>query len=274
MDWLFTFVSQRLPAKESLSRSRVLILLLLFAAAPALVAWAQDPLTGKPFKQWSKGEAEKVLNDSAWAAHQEVRIQFDKEVQKAAGSYSGVSAATASQSQTEVSHDVAVDFTFTMRLRSALPVRQAIVRLRQLQTDIEKMSARELAAFDAQTKGLLECPACSANYVVTLSSKSKNSPGADAVYSTFKGGRLADLQRYVYLANEKGERRGLVHFVPPKVPGDEATFFFPRLNDKGEPLLTPENKTLFVNVTDMQANSVSNFRFDVAKLLSNGNVEF
>ena len=32
--------------------------------------------------------------------------------------------------------------------------------------------------------------------------------------------RLADLQRYVYIANERGERRPLVYFVPPRVPGD------------------------------------------------------
>jgi len=167
-----------------------------------------------------------------------------------------------------------VDFIFTLRLRSALPVRQALVRLRQLQTGIEKLGPRELAAFDAQTKGLLDCPACAGNYVVTLSSKSKNSPGADAVYAAFKGGQLADLQRYVYLANERGDRRSLVHFVPPKVPGDEATFFFPRLDEKGSPLLAPENKVLLVNLTDNQANSITNFKMDVSKLMVNGKVEF
>ena len=239
-----------------------------------VMAWGQEAWTRKPFKEWSRGEAEKILNDSPWASQQEVRIRFDKEEQKAAGSYSGVSSAAAAQSQTEVSRDLPVDFIFTLRLRSAIPVRQAVVRLRQLQTDIEKMTPKDLAAFDAQTKGLLECPACADNYVVTLSSKSKNSPGADAVFAAFKGGRLADLQRYVYIANERGDRRSLVHFVPPKVPGDEATFFFPRLDEKGSPLLTPENKELLINLTDNQANSITNFKMDVSKLIMNGKVEF
>lgn len=256
-------------------RGGIRILQVLFAMiALAVIAWGQDSWTKKPFKEWSRGEAEKILNDSPWASQQEVRIRYDKEAQKAAGSYSGVSAAAAAQSQTEVSPDLPVDFIFTLRLRSALPVRQAVVRLRQLQTDLEKLSAKELAAFDTQTKGLLECPACAGNYVVTLSSKSKNSPGADAVFTTFKGGRLADLQRYIYLANERGERRALVHFVPPRVPGDEATFFFPRLNDKGLPLLGPENKELLVNLADNQANSITNFKIDVTKLVVNGKVEF
>lgn len=247
--------------------------LTLFLSVLVGAAHTQD-WAGKPYTQWSRSEAEKVLSDSPWASQQELRIRFDKEAQKAAGSYSGISAASAQQSAMEVSRDLPVDFIFTLRLRSALPVRQALVRLRQLQHDIEKLSPKDLAAYDAQTKGLLECPACVDNYVVTLSSKSKNSPGADPVYTTFKGAQLADLQRYVYLSNEHGDRRKLVHFVPPKAPGDEALFFFPRADEKGAPLLTPENKELSVNFTDNQAASITNFKIDVSKLLVNGKVEF
>jgi hypothetical protein len=235
---------------------------------------AQNDLPNKPFLEWSKKEAEAILNNSPWARQQEVRIKFDKETQKAAGSYSGVSSAAAAQSETEVSSQVPVDFVFTIRLRSALPVRQAMVRLKNLETNLEKMTAEQRAAFEKQTKGLLDCPACAANYVVTLSSKSKNSPGADAVYATFKGGRLTDLQRYVYIANERGDRRSLVFFVPPKAPGEEAVFFFPRADEKGAPLLTPDNKELLINLTDNQANSITNFKLDVSRLVMNGKVEF
>src|SRR5258706_958098 len=169
--------------------------------------------------------------------------------------------------------DLPVDVVFTLRLRSALPVRQALVRLKQLEVDT-KRSQKDAETFDAQIRGLLECPACAGNYVVTLSSKSLNRPGADAVYATFKGGRLSDLQRFVFLANERGERRQLVHFVAPRVPGDDTVFFFPRLDAKDAPLLTPESKQLLINLSDKQVNSVSNFRIDVSKLVMNGKVEF
>jgi hypothetical protein len=251
-----------------------LILPLPLLSLLVIVICAQQPLPKKPFEKWSKNEAEKVLNDSPWTSKQELRLKFDKEVQKAAGSYSGVTSAAAAQAQTEVDTDLPVDFVFTLRLRSALPVRQALVRLKELETDVEKMSNEQLAAFDKQTKGLLQCPACADNYVVTLSSKSRNRPGADAVYNLFKGGRLTDLQRYVFIANERGERRQLIHFVPPKVPGDEATFFFPRLDDNGSPLLTATSKQLLINLSDNQPTSVGNFQFDVSTLLMNGKVEF
>ena len=249
------------------------VVVVVIAGLPGLVC-AQNELPKKPYSHWSKSEAEAVLNDSPWAKKQELRIKFDKETQKAAGAYSGVSSDAAVQSQTEVTSQTPVDFIFTLRLRSAQPMRQALVRLKALETNVEKMTEQQAVAFETQMKGLLECPACAANYVITLSSKSKNSPGADAVYATFKGGRLADLQRYVYIANERGERRPLVHFVPPKVPGDEAVFFFPRTDEKGAPLLTLDNKELLINLTDNQANSITSFRIDVTKLVLDGKVEF
>lgn len=235
---------------------------------------AQEGLPRKPYTEWSREEATRVLNASSWALQQEVRIKFDKEVQKAAGSYSGVTSAAAAQAQTEVTTQMPVDFIFTLRLRSAMPVREALVRLKTLDTDFEKMTREQMGAFDKLAKGMLECPACAGNYVVTLSSRSKNSPGADAVFTVFKGGRISDLQRYIFIANEHGERRQLVHFVAPKAPGDEATFFFPRFGDKGEPLLGPDNKELVINLNDNQPNSISNFRLDVKKIIVNGKVEF
>jgi len=236
--------------------------------------YAQNELPQKTFQHWSRSEAEKILNNSPWAKQQEVRIKFDKETQTAAGSYSGISGAAAEQSKTEVTSQVPADFVFTLRLRSALPVRQAVVRLKELETNIEKMDPKDRIAFEAQVKGLLDCPACANNYVINLSSRSSSNPGADAVYSTFKGGRLADLQRYIYIANERGDRRQLIHFVPPKAPGDEAIFFFPRLDEKGALLLTLESKELLINLANNQADSITNFRIDATKLMLNGKVEF
>ena len=253
---------------------RIGTMLVFGVCIAAIAAYAQSVWTGKPFTQWSRSDAESVLNDSPWSSHQEVRMQFEKEKQTAAGSYSGVSAASAAGSQVEVTSDLPVDFVFTLRLRSALPVRQALVRLKQLEADSKKLNQKDAETFDAQIKGLLECPACAGNYVVTLSSKSRNRPGADAVYGTFKGGRLSDLQRFVFIANDRGERRQLVHFVAPRAPGDDAIFFFPRLDEKGAPLLTPKSKDLLINLSDKQVNSVSNFKIDVSKLVLNGKVEF
>jgi len=49
-----------------------------------VVTAAQDQLPKGSFERWSKTDAERVLNDSPWARKQELRLKFDKEVQKAA----------------------------------------------------------------------------------------------------------------------------------------------------------------------------------------------
>src|SRR2546430_17270160 len=84
------------------------------------IGFATQEQAGKPFTQWSRSEAEAILNNSPWAIRNEVRIKFDKETQVAAGSYSGVSSAAAAQAQTEVTSQVPVDFIFTLRLRSEI----------------------------------------------------------------------------------------------------------------------------------------------------------
>lgn len=257
----------------------LIVLLIALAVSSTGFVIAQDEGWLKPFQQWSRKDVERVLEDSPWAPKQEVRIRYADKARRIAG---GAVPSESTGALTDTSSTLAemggaeapVDFQFTLRLRSALVVRQALVRLKQLDANYDRMSKDERAAFDARYKGLLDCPACEQNYVLTLSSKSKERPGADAVYTTFKGGRLADLQRYVFIANGRGERRNLVHFVPPKAPGDEAVFYFPRLNDKGETLITPDDTELTTNFTNNDVNMNTNFKVVVAKLVVAGRIDF
>jgi hypothetical protein len=255
----------------------LVLIMTLLAGAPLPLAGAQEPLLAKPFDRWTRADAKKILNDSPWATMQEVRIRYVGESRLVAGGPQPTSGTTNRTDQNTINSggaEAPLDFQFTLRLRSAMPVRQALVRLKQIDIGYDELTDKDRAAFDAKTKGLLECPACVENYVLTLSSKSAQSPGADAVYSVFKGGRIDDLKRYVYIANERGDQRPLIHFVPPKVPGDEATFFFPRFDDSGAPLLTTANKELVFNITNNEINLVTNFKLDVSKFVLNGKVEF
>jgi len=244
-----------------------------------LLVYSQVGRPLKSFQQWSKKEAESVLEESPWAPKQEVRLRYADTARRIAGGTvpsetEGAITDTTSTKAEMGGAEAPVDFQFRLRLRSALTVRQALVRLKQLETNYDQMSPKDRAAFDSKYKGLLECPACQQNYVLTLSSESKQRPGADAVFTVFKGGRLADLQRYIFIANNRGERRNLIHFVPPKAPGDEAVFYFPRFNDKGEPLLTNTDTQLLTNFTNNDVNMNTNFRIDVSKLIVNGQVDF
>jgi hypothetical protein len=143
-----------------------------------------------------------------------------------------------------------------------------------MQLDAAKLKEKDRAAHETRIKGTLACPACADNYVVSLSSRSEESQGSDPVYAAFAGARIDDIKRFIYLANDRGDRRELVHFVPPRSPGEEAVFFFPRLDERGEPLLTPASRKLIFNVTKVEVSTVANFQIDVADITNNGEVVF
>ena len=54
------------------------------------------------------------------------------------------------------------------RLRSAMPIRQALVRLTQLSSGYDKMDEKGKANFDQSARGVLGCAICQTHYVVTM----------------------------------------------------------------------------------------------------------
>lgn len=245
-------------------------------AAATARAQGQQPWS-KPSEEWTREDAQQVLAKSPWARSQTIKVQ-QRRSGRIAGAPNPIVGGNQAPMQTEANTATSggaqapVDYTFTLRLRSALPVRRALARLMQL--DSAKLGEKDRAAHEKRIKGTLDCPACADNYVVTLSSRSEESQGSDPVYAAFAGARLEDIKRFIYLANDRGDRRALVHFVPPRSPGEEAVFFFPRLDERGEPLLTAASKKLIFNVTKVEVSTVANFQIDVADITDNGEIVF
>ncbi len=121
---------------------------------------------------------------------------------------------------------------------------------------------------------LLECRECRHNYIVSVGFGSLNSENVDLVYDWFRGQTVASLKGYISLANELGQRRNLINFIPPKVPGDEAFFFFARLDEDGNPLVTSRNKKLLFRMSDKNASSITNFNMDITKMILDDKLEF
>lgn len=254
-----------------------LILSFLIFGICGVVASATAIQERRPaYERWTSQQVTKILNDSAWAKTQTVRIAPRRQVRTVAGQVSagpGAGAVPTDGTAALGGAEQAFDYNFTLRLRSALPVRQAIVRLVQLDAKYDEMTPEQKRVLDAQTKELLQCPECVDNYVVSVGFGSQNAPGVNLIYDWFRGHSLASLTGYVYLQNDRGERRELSGFIPPRVPGDEAFFLFPRRDSDGKLLLTPANKRLLFRMSD-SVNSVTNFSLDVTKMVVNRRVEF
>jgi hypothetical protein len=232
---------------------------------------AQEDFLNRPFQQWTKAEVTRLLNDSAWARTQEVRVRPRRQMRSVAGQTESESvdrhAALGGAAE-------ARDYKFTIRLRSALPIRQAIARLVQLEAKYDELSAAEKKNVDAQTSKLLECPECRDDYVISVGFGSTNSQGADLIYEWFRGQTIESLKRYIYLANDRGERRELSGFVSPKVPGDEAFFFFARRDRQGHPLISENDKKVIFRMSEQNTNSATNFTLDVRRMNVAGRIEF
>jgi hypothetical protein len=223
------------------------------------------------YRQWTRADVIKMLSDSPWARTQTQRVQRHGQVRSIAGQNE---AATGERKGELTSAEDAYDYTFTMRLRSALPVRQAIVRLVQLESNYDRMAKGERAALDTQTRELLECKECADYYVVSVGFASSNNSSSDLIYQWFNGQTLPGIKGYIYLANERGRRRDVARFIPPRSPGEEVFFLFPRLDEQGQPLFTPADRKLIFRMSDLKANSVTNFTLDISRLTVNGKVEF
>lgn len=234
----------------------------------------------KPFQKWNKEQATKILTDSPWAQtyqstnalgavsqEQAGRAQIDGSIYRS----SGAGAAPGRDAPTPV----------VIRLHSALLVRQALVRIRQIDAGYDKMDDAKRAEFDKSTVGFLSCAICQNYYVVTLTKYIDNS-GLKIDEGLFQRTKLEQLKGNVWLSNEKGEKCELIQFNAPKSPADSAVFYFARLDDKGAPFLTLESKTfaLVFNGSFLDARNPytaflpKRLDFNVSKLTSASNLLF
>jgi hypothetical protein len=215
----------------------------------AVISHAQQDWEKMPYWRWGKDEVKAVLEASPWS-------RLDEQDTSIAPMMMGINSPKFSS-------------RMLVLLRSALPVRQALLRERQLASKYDTLGAAERADFDVKNKALLDCPACAKHYVISI-----KCPFADCYTGTF----IEERKKFFYLVNDKGERRALAGVT--QLPGNEggAVFFFPRANDKGEPLLTPDSKELtfhFVIRSIVGLDTVSEkYKFDVTKMVRGGEVVF
>ncbi len=251
------------------------ILLLTLFIAPATFG---QKYMQKSYKEWSKEDAGKVLTDSPWASSYQseeglVAAQQQQQARDSADNNRGIYRGN----QGRVDPPVPI----YIRLHSALPIRQATIRLRQLATDYDKLNSEEQAKFDEATSKFLDCAICKDYYVVTLSKFSHSS--MSVTEGLFQSLKLEDLKGKVWLANDRNEKLELAEFTPPKSATDNAVLFFKRTNDKGEAFFAPTDKEIrlmFANeFRDSSSNSYGKLvprtkEFKVAKMVVDGQLLF
>ncbi len=258
-------------------------LLMLLACVYGLIVTVSAQKMDKPFDTWNRDQAQKVLTDSSWAkTYQSPQgSAFASAVQ--AGREQGQNANSGGSSPSSVARNFG-PAPVVIRLHSALPVRQALIRLQQIEAGYDKASEDQRAKFNSSAKSFLECPICKNYYVVTITKfpEKLDSGNGGIDEAIFQSMTLNDLKGKVHLVNDKGEKRELVQFTAPTHPGESAVFFFARFDDKKNPLLTSESKELkfvfasdFLDSRNRYAYLVPRyFDFKVSKMMFANTVEF
>lgn len=182
-----------------------------------------DGLPQKEFNQWSVEEAVSVLNKSPWAR----QMTFTRVV---GGIGSGVFG------------EKEIYSTFFVRFLSARPIRQALVRLQQIQLGYDRMDPAARNEFDATTARLLE-PDLDRWIVLTVNFRSNDPDTERSVKQFFQSQSFETVKNRVHLSTLRFPQLEISAYYPPQGDAIGAKFVFPRQVDS-VPVLSDDDKTV------------------------------
>ena len=208
----------------------------------------------KPWKEWSKADAQKILNDSPWA-----HLQVDQDFQEA----SPLTRPPDPSVDTRLRQNDGM--TYGIRIFSARPVRQAFVRMIQLQKkDLPPDTVARLNSFAEATSD------DSIIIAVTIENPDANMLGK--AMQIVRNATAVRIRNTTYLERNDGKRVFLEEYTPPGGDGFGARFIFPRMVD-GQPFLNPELST--VRFVSNLGNSVEmNMTYKVKDMMLDGKLEY
>lgn len=243
--------------------SVVLLLSLLVAVA---IETAIGQKQTKSWKEWTKEDAEKILNHSPWGQQQvdtDLSEMFYQPTTDARTS--GGRAPNAGSRLEQGATNQETKLMYGIRFFSARPVRQAFIRMIQLQQkNLEADVIERMNSF-------AELPSDNSIIItVTIEGTDKRSLGK--VMQIISSAATGTLKNTTYLERNDGKRLFLEEYVPPGKDGFGARFIFPRIVSE-RPFLTPETHDVRF-VSEFGTAIKLNVRFNVAPMMVDGKLEY
>lgn len=240
-----------------------------FLAVPALLlalitATAQE--RGKAWSEWSKKDAEKVLENSPWA-----QTQTDTDTSQmfysptADSRLPGVrTTSTTDARNAEGATNQAVTIKFHVRFFSARPIRQALVRLMEIQQKPTPEVAQKLTNFaELQPQESI---------IVTVTFESNDQRFSGKVMQAFNSAATGTMKNDTYLERNDGKKIFLEEYVPPGKDGFGARFIFLRTLDD-QPFITKSTSEIHFYAQYSDTLKVDR-RFKVADMIFKGELEY
>jgi hypothetical protein len=239
-----------------------------FVAALALLlaliaATAQEK--GKAWSDWSKKDAEKMLNNSPWAQTQtdtDTSQMFysptsDPRLGARVTSTTGVRVGEGATNQS-------INIIYRVRFFSARPIRQALIRLMWIQQPPPPEVAQKMTNF-------AELQATD-SIIVSVTYESNDQRYSHAVMQEFNSAITATMKNNSYLDRSDGKRQFLEEYAPPGKDGFGAKFIFLRKQD-GQPFISKTAGEIHFHVEYPSGLKIDR-RFKVAEMIYRGELEY
>jgi hypothetical protein len=194
----------------------------IFLAAIS-AAFGADFWENKQYDKWSQRECSKLLENSPWA---QAFSLIDPGIQRS----------------TKTSDDgQQFQIKYQIQFRSALPVRQALVRQMQIAQKYDSLKPEQQQQFDQSAKDFLSSIPNAVLLYVTYetNSQTKNME----LFNYWKAQTTELLKNTVFLRNSKGDQVPLAQFILSQGGEHSFQFIFPR-QINGKPFIGPEDKSL------------------------------
>jgi hypothetical protein len=210
-----------------------------------------DQFWEKPFTRWNDRQVQAMLNDSPWARQMTLASQSVDATPAASpadsqmGSPRGLVSGGRGYGQDKgsgISGEKEQFYGYTVRLFSALPIRQAYVRNYQIVNRYDRMSREEKQAFDARFSRALNLDT-SDQIIVAIHFSSNDRQTAMEVDRQLKQVTFELLKQSAYLIGDRVGRVPLKGYFPPSPDGTGAKLIFPRYVN-AEPVVGAQDREL------------------------------
>ena len=212
----------------------------------------------KPWSDWSKKDADKILNNSAWA---QSLVKGGAPPEMSSRSGGSGSQGSGVQAPTQLPSEVSL----RVRFITARPIREGFASTLLLS------NPKPTAEFNAALQTIID-KGFGDFIVVAVNVDGQNPQSVGATLQGLMRLKAAELVDKVYLERKDGKRLPLIDYKPPVADNMGGKFVFARLLD-GEPFLTSESGNVRF-VLNLSGNLKLNMKFEVSKMIYRQKLEY
>ena len=233
----------------------IIILLLLVIAWP--VAEAVQKKT-KPWNEWSKKEAEAILNDSGWG-----QAQVETDTSELFFRPQSATSVDPARDERGGATNQATSVKYYVRFLSAKPIRQAIARLIELKQPGSNVSASMKEFVERRFDRWI---------AVTVTLESRDQRFLSQAVQSFNSATAEVLRNNTYLERKDGTRLFLHTYQAPSQDGLGAKFIFVRTVNERPFLDNESGEVRFVS--ELSKEIRLDRRFKVGEMIYDGKLEY